>query len=561
MTSVTRTQSLSWRYWLALLGVIALCLFMGLGSYPIENVNEGLYAEIAREMLMSGHYLIPHLNHVPYLEKPPLLYWLMAFSMKLFGLNAFAARIIPAISAVGVVLITTRFAQFYHRAREGFLAGIILASGIGFILISRVVLFDMLLTCLMTITLVYFYVWYTRPDKKIYLRAAYLGLGLAMMTKGFVAPVLVMGIVVTFHLWQRVSFKQFIRLIDPMGIALCLVIFLPWLIAAADKLPGFIHQFVWNEQIGRFFNFRYPRDYHSGPLYFYIPVLLLYLFPWSLFTPSLFIRRKRTPSEKQWHRFLWAWMLVPFVFFSLAGDKGNCYMLVSVPAFALLLANRILEIQSSNRFQWHVLAFWFFWIVALLVFLILGLSHYIGFISSKLTLPDNLLLSRYLFVGVFLLGVVVMLLRRSRFSLGVYLGGFVLLSVSFVIFLIGDKQATANIRSEQQIVSYMNKYDAQRPVYVFQNFETISSLFFYEQRRVNMIESISNDLYYGSRTPEAKGWFVSLPDFTTIAKRQQPVFIVIKNVNIPQFINRQADVRFCRLITIAKVSVLSNRLI
>ncbi len=236
-------------------------------------------------------------------------------------------------------------------------------------------------------------------------------------------------------------------------------------------------------------------------------------------------------------------------------------MLVSVPAFALLLANRILEIQSSNRFQWHVLAFWFFWIVALLVFLILGLSHYIGFISSKLTLPDNLLLlSRCLFVGVFLLGVVVMLLRRSRFSLGVYLGGFVLLSVSFVIFLIGDKQATANIRSEQQIVSYMNKYDAQRPVYVFQNFETISSLFFYEQRRVNMIESISNDLYYGSRTPEAKGWFVSLPDFTTIAKRPQPVFIVIKNVNIPQFINRQADVRFCRLITIAKVSVLSNRL-
>jgi len=150
-------------FWLCLL--IAMAFFYGLGNYAIVDLNEGLYAEIARE-IYYGNWLIPHLNFVPYLEKPPLLYWLIYISYQTFGINAFAARIVPALSATAVITTSLLFCNRLKLSQIGWLTAIILASSMGFIVISRVILFDMLLTFWITASLFTFYLWY-EPKNQI----------------------------------------------------------------------------------------------------------------------------------------------------------------------------------------------------------------------------------------------------------------------------------------------------------------------------------------------------------------------------------------------------------
>ena len=122
----------TWQY--TVLGLMTfIACFYGLSSYPILDMNEGLYAEIAREMLSNNHYIIPHLNNLPYLEKPPLLYYLIAISYRIFGINVFAARLVPAIF-LGLTALCAFTVGVRSRAhRTGFIAALILLSSIIFI--------------------------------------------------------------------------------------------------------------------------------------------------------------------------------------------------------------------------------------------------------------------------------------------------------------------------------------------------------------------------------------------------------------------------------------------
>lgn len=134
--------------WLSFLLLVGFTFYYGLGSYALANNNEGLYAEIAREMYISHKYIIPMLNGVPYIEKPPLLYWLINGSFHLWGINEFAARFVPATCGVILCFSLVFFSQQINRLGEGLLAGLILSTSLGFVLIARIVFFDMLLTTL-----------------------------------------------------------------------------------------------------------------------------------------------------------------------------------------------------------------------------------------------------------------------------------------------------------------------------------------------------------------------------------------------------------------------------
>ena len=174
------------------LGLLVLCcllFFFRLGVPGLTDPDEGRYAEIAREMLVLKDYLTPHLNFLPYLEKPPLVYWLTAISLTLGGLNEWAARAIPALSAVGGVLAVYWLAAKLWGSRTAFLAGMVTATSSGYFLLARILTLDMSLTCFMTwgIGLAYLAV---RNQARHYLPWAYLALGLAVLTKGPVGVVL-----------------------------------------------------------------------------------------------------------------------------------------------------------------------------------------------------------------------------------------------------------------------------------------------------------------------------------------------------------------------------------
>ena len=135
-------------YLLLALAVPGFFLFYGLGAFPLRDNNEGLYAGIAREMLASGQYIVPHLNGVPYIEKPPLLYWLGALSMALLGETPAAARIASAAPMFALCVGLFHFCRLHGSARAGCLAAVALSSALPVSLLSHVVLFDPLLTAL-----------------------------------------------------------------------------------------------------------------------------------------------------------------------------------------------------------------------------------------------------------------------------------------------------------------------------------------------------------------------------------------------------------------------------
>ena len=148
-----KISSILQRFNKSCLGLLALCcllFFYRLGVPGLTDPDEGRYAEIAREMLVLQDYLTPHLNFLPYLEKPPLVYWLTALSLRSGGLNEWAARAIPALSALGGVLAVYWLAARLWGARTAFLAGLVTATSSGYFLLAHLLTLDMSLTCFMT---------------------------------------------------------------------------------------------------------------------------------------------------------------------------------------------------------------------------------------------------------------------------------------------------------------------------------------------------------------------------------------------------------------------------
>lgn len=326
--------------------LIIVNLFYGLGSYPLADNNEGLYAEIAREMLQTKQWIIPHLNGVPYLEKPPLLYWLIALCFKLGGINAWMARLIPALSAAITILLPFMLSASLTN-RTCWLAAMLLASSFGFIVIGHVVFFDMLLTLWFSLCLYGFYLWYV-SERIWFLRLSYASLGLAVMTKGLVALALLPNIVLMTMLWNRCSLKRVTQLFDGVGIGLFLLIVLPWHIAAMQQDSHFAWQYFVNEHWLRFLNQRIPHDYYSGPWYYHIERVLILFLPWSLLVPIL-LKKSKTSSQNimQLQCLLWTWFLLPLLFFSCSAAKANYYMVISLPALASLLALKLSEAKKG----------------------------------------------------------------------------------------------------------------------------------------------------------------------------------------------------------------------
>lgn len=545
--------------------ILAIALFIGfyfgIGSYGLENVNEGLYGEIPREMLASGQYVIPSLNFLPYIEKPPLFYWLIATSYHIFGVSEFSARLIPALSATVSCLSLLFLGDKIRHNREGWLAATMLATSLGFIIIARVLLFDMLLTAFFTMALVSFYIWYKYADQR-YIRLFYCLLACAFLTKGLVALILIPGIIVTYLLASGVKLRRIFKLFDIWGILLFLVIALPWHLLAFKYQANFFSDFFVNEQIYRFLDRRIPHDYHTGSIFYYLPRLFVYIFPWSLLAPILFTQ---STTERSLEKFLWCWFLIPFIFFSLSRAKGDYYMVVTIPAMVMLLSLKINQLFIRKNPKPLIYSFIALALVEAFTFSLI----YLGISNQNIAehLPEFLLLeygyrwpvyyllvmvSLYSFASLFL-----MLVKKKNILLHFIL--MVGLIFPLVIFYVVDKQKITNQHSEQAIASYILQHHKDQPVYIYEEYEKISSLVFYLKKRVGIIDSKSKDLYYGSFKPQARDWFYNFTDFMQSKQHELHYVVVVKN-KFTQFLEKARPAKYCLVAQSGSAMLLTNDL-
>jgi len=534
--------------------IILFACFYGIGSYPLFDDNEGLYASVARNMLSSGQFIVPHLNGVPYLEKPPMLYWLMAGSMSIFGINEWAVRLIPALMFFATAAMMQRFLTRHTKSETaGFAAAIMMVTSLPLLAMGRMILCDMTMTCFLSAALMQFYDWYTSARKN-HLLAFWAFLALAVLSKGFVAVILAGGSIGVFLLWQRATFNEARKIVSLPGILLFFIITAPWHIAAALQEPGFAWFYFINEHLYRFLNIREPHDYYTGPLWYYLPRVLGYLVPWA-FCVWLFAAKDAAASTHvAAKRLLWSWLCFSLLFFSVSGGKANYYMIAGAPALIMLLAMQLENhIARNTRLARFVTCAGF-----ILILILFGFSRffcnsnsgefYAGCQGASWPAIANSLL--YVFIAMILCW------RIPARWLPPLLGGSILLLLPLLIS--GVNLANGYV-SQKKAADYLSSL-TQGDVAIYQEFEELSSLAFYLEKPLIIIDSISNDLLYGQRQPASKPYFMTLSQWAA-HKPAIPLVILRRRLFtvMDSLREKHVDIRhICILKQVARVAVIGQ---
>ena len=280
-------KHLPWLDLAVLMLALSIMLF-GIGDYGLYEPHEGHFAMVGNEMVLQGDWITPHLNGAPYLNKPPLLYWLIAISTQIFGVNEFAARLpIALVGWLGIV-VTWKWTRQLWGINASRLAALMLSVTVGWFLFTHQILIDVLLGTLMLAS--NYCLWRTLyyPRSWFYWLAAYLSLSMCLLTKGLIGIVFpLFGCLVLALIRQD---KKVIRRIGLYkGLLLVLALVVPWFIAVEQANPGFWHYFIVNEHLDRLLDRRFPPDYEVSKITAggYLGITALWCFPWILFLPSV----------------------------------------------------------------------------------------------------------------------------------------------------------------------------------------------------------------------------------------------------------------------------------
>jgi dolichol-phosphate mannosyltransferase len=323
---------------LLLLLAVAAVLFFARLRAPLLEPQEPRYAEIPRQMLAEGRFLVPVLHGQPYLDKPPLLYWAVMASYQTFGVHDWAARLVPGVAGVLTVLLTFLWGRRVAGARAGLCGALALCLSAQFVYRQRMLTMDGLLGLWVVLGLAAAHVALLAPRLRWrWWLLAGLACGLGLLTKGPVALALVGVPVVAYRLLEprcaRVGALGWAAL--P---AVAIAVAAPWYLAVMVREPEFAAYFFWKHNVVRFLA---PFD-HGKPVWFHLPGLLLGMLPWTLLLPGLarFLARRsartaaRRPAALGFFLLASLWSLL---FFSAAGSKRPVYILPAMPPLALAL--------------------------------------------------------------------------------------------------------------------------------------------------------------------------------------------------------------------------------
>jgi 4-amino-4-deoxy-L-arabinose transferase-like glycosyltransferase len=339
-----------WRDLVLLSLVFGALLAWKLGSAPLANPDEGRYAEVPREMVASGDWVTPRLNGVPYFEKPPLVYWAVAMCEKVLGPSEWSLRLTPAAFALAGILMAYAAARKIYGRDAGVWSGVVLGTSLLYVALSRLLLLDMAVSVLLGATLFCFILGVGEapgPRRRWLFYGLYASAALATLTKGLMGFLLTGAVMflwlILFGQWRRLR-----PLHLPSGIALFLAIAVPWHVFAALRNPGWAHFYFVYEQWQRYTEAGHARP---GPFWYFIPVVLLGLFPWTGFLLCSFREvlaagwARRREHAEAW--FFATWAVFIFLFFSASKSKLIPYILPVFPPIAVLIGRWLAAILPT----------------------------------------------------------------------------------------------------------------------------------------------------------------------------------------------------------------------
>ena len=541
--------------------LIAAAIFLGCIVSPPALMDDvdAVQAQIAANILTTGDWVTPQLDHVKYFEKPPLKYWLIAVCFKIFGVRDWVARIPTALAALLLCWLTWRMGRWAFGPLAGFHAGIALATCVGLFLFTRVLIADVMLSA--TIALAMWAFLRAIDDKEAHprrwaaLMAAAIGAGL--LFKGMIGAVFpVFGALAYLAFTRQLWLARTWRRLRPLsGMLIALAIAAPWHVLATLRNPpyfdftlhsgpGQYHGFFWfyflNEQVLRFLNLRYPRDYDTVPPVYFWLFQLLWLFPWSVFLPAL-ARLSYKPVDRAGRMRLlclcWSGFLMLFFTFS---STQEYYSMPAYPALALLLGSAMAAggawIRGGYRF---LLATTLAAACAIfgILFAVRGvaapgdiaraLDQNPGAYTLSLGHIGDLTLRSFAYLrlplwmaGVaFVLGAGGLLFRRDA---------GVLVALMMVLFFHAARQALVVFDPYLSTRTLANALAAAPPGRLISDdpYWEMSSVFFYSGRDPLILNGRRNNLEYGSYAPGAPQVFIGDAKFVELWNAPQRCYVV-----------------------------------
>lgn len=331
--------------WILALTFIAVWLYM-LGARTLVPTDEGRYAEMGREMFMSGDWITPRLNDIKYFYKPPLQNWMNALTFSLFGLGDWQARLWTGLCGlIGIAMATYTAAKLYSR-RVGITTALVLGGSFYWAALGHVNSLDMGLAGMMTLSLCGLLLAQrdgaSSKEQRNSMLLCWVGMALATMSKGLIGFVLPGAVLVLYTLISR-DWMLWTRLHMGKGLLVFFAITAPWFILVWQANPEHPYFFFIHEHFQRFTSNVHKR---GGPWYYFFPIFIIGIFPWLLsFAPALWSGIKKEKTQFQPKLMLTIWTVFIFFFFSISGSKLPSYILPIFPSLAILLA---LHFEASS---------------------------------------------------------------------------------------------------------------------------------------------------------------------------------------------------------------------
>ncbi|WP_371377603.1 ArnT family glycosyltransferase [Sporomusa aerivorans] len=445
--------------WLEIITVLIVAGFImafRLGGLPLLDPDEPVYAQTAREMLAAQDFVSPRIYGDFWYDKPPMYYWLVAGAMKIAGQTELAARLPSALFAVGGALLVYAGGRSLLNRRAGLIAGLALATSLEYFYLGKAAVTDATLTFFMSACLLL----YLR--RKYHL--AYIAAGLAVLTKGPVGFILP-GLIILIHLVVTRSMGQLRRIKLLSGSLLVLAVSLPWYwLMYQYHGMDFVDTFLGFHNVTRFLQ----PEHASGSLwYYYIPVLIIGFFPWTIFLVQALTAAIRAGHDHEQGSklvFFVIWATVIFAFFSLSQTKLISYILPMFPPLALLVGwytDRCLSSAEPGVFK----------IPAVLLTLLVTLVEAAFFIIAKQSIPElfpGTVTAGILFAIVLGLAWYTVYTGRNKSFVGVLVAGMTAFVIVLMTVLL---PAAAPWFSVKDLAGeFQAQYDGQAPVYISKSY-------------------------------------------------------------------------------------------
>ncbi|MBI2524600.1 MAG: glycosyltransferase family 39 protein [Candidatus Rokubacteria bacterium] len=508
-------------------------------SMSLLDPDEGLYADVAREMVAAGDWVVPRFNGLPYLEKPPLYFWLTALAFLVTGFSEWVLRGWSVLAALGTSAVAWRLGRRLYGPRGGVVAGVMLLTSAGYALYLRKASTDFVFAFSLALAVYGFIVDAERPDRgrrRFFL--LYAGSALALLSKGLIGalfPALIVGVSLRWYpglRWRDLNLTR--------GLTLVAALTVPWHALVAWRDPSLFRFYLVDNQILRFLNLReFLEDDVAISTPGYLVATFLWFFPWSVF---LLARPAPTALVPAW-RVTAVWAAVVVGFFALSGSKLEYYALPALPAFAVLVAGGWTAGRDVGRWLGVGLAGCAtvgtaaIWLGPRMTpeQILGGLAHlnvYYRILREQGAVlpfesvrPFGLLLQGLgvtLLAGWVIAGVCWMRgWRRGALLALVGVGAGIAALIVELLILIEPHHST---RAVAEVISGMA---APRDLVVHEgSLEYSAALPFYTGRRIRVVNGARGDLEFASRRPEAREYFLDAAALAALWRGPDRVFLV-----------------------------------